>query len=102
MVEIEAMKFISVNLLGAHIISFLFYGCKGNNISGSVFHCPMISNGNDRVPTSVHELRPSDIKLVGVLGDSFSSGFGASPGGGMVNGSEFISRDNKGLAWSGG
>ena len=84
-------------------MSFLFYGCEGNNISGSVFDCPMLSSGhNNGVPTSVHELRPSDIKLVGALGDSFSSGFGASPGKGMVDGSEFNSWDSKGLAWSGG
>ena len=35
------------------------------------------SNDNNNIPTSVHTLRPSDIKCIGAIGDSFTTGLGA-------------------------
>ncbi|KAK3725024.1 hypothetical protein RRG08_017541 [Elysia crispata] len=37
------------------------------------FPCPALSP-SDSVPTSVHELRPSDIKIVAAIGDSYTTG----------------------------
>ena len=99
----QAMKSFCFIFLRAQLVSFLFYGCKGNNISGSYFNCPSLSSSSNGNPSSVHELRPTDIKLVGAMGDSITSGFGASTGGVMGNdGNNFDSWDNKGISWSGG
>jgi hypothetical protein len=35
------------------------------------------STGNSNIPTSVHALRPGDVKCVGAIGDSFTAGLGA-------------------------
>jgi len=35
------------------------------------------STDNNSIPTSVHTLRPSDIKCIGAIGDSFTTGLGA-------------------------
>jgi hypothetical protein len=35
------------------------------------------NDGNNSIPTSVHTLRPSDIKCIGAMGDSFTTGLGA-------------------------
>ncbi|XP_056151380.1 phospholipase B1, membrane-associated [Lampris incognitus] len=43
---------------------------------GSDFSC-VDTAPSDAVPTSVHELRPGDIKVVAALGDSITTGFGA-------------------------
>ncbi|CAF0768007.1 unnamed protein product [Rotaria sordida] len=40
-----------------------------------VFPCPIIKDPT--VPTSVHKLRPSDIKCIGAIGDSLTAGLGA-------------------------
>ena len=45
------------------------------NISGSAFNCPTLER-SDGVPTSVHRLRPSDIAVIGAMGDSITAGFG--------------------------
>ena len=39
------------------------------------FPCPITKDSN--VPTSVHALRPSDIKCIGAIGDSLTAGLGA-------------------------
>lgn len=39
------------------------------------FPCPMTKDVP--VPTSVHALRPSDVKCVGAMGDSLTAGLGA-------------------------
>lgn len=39
------------------------------------FPCSITKNSN--VPTSVHTLRPSDIKCIGAIGDSLTAGLGA-------------------------
>ncbi|CAL8285385.1 unnamed protein product [Lota lota] len=43
---------------------------------GSDFTCTNTAP-SDSVPASVHKLRPGDIKVVGAMGDSLTSGFGA-------------------------
>ncbi|KAM4625850.1 phospholipase B1, membrane-associated-like [Polymixia lowei] len=43
---------------------------------GSDFSCDSTAP-SDSVPTSVHKLRPGDIKVVAALGDSITAGFGA-------------------------
>ncbi|XP_035263546.1 phospholipase B1, membrane-associated-like [Anguilla anguilla] len=43
---------------------------------GSDFSCTDLAPSNP-APTSVHRLRPADIKVVATLGDSISTGFGA-------------------------
>nr|KAF6430057.1 phospholipase B1 [Molossus molossus] len=61
---------------------------------GSDFLC-MQWNPSNSVPTSVHELRPADIKVVAALGDSLTTAVGARPG----NSSELL-RSWRGLSWS--
>uniref|UniRef100_A0A8C5JYF0 Phospholipase B1, membrane-associated n=1 Tax=Jaculus jaculus TaxID=51337 RepID=A0A8C5JYF0_JACJA len=46
---------------------------------GSDLLC-MERNPSDSIPTSVHELRPADIKVVAALGDSLTTATGARPG----------------------
>lgn len=45
------------------------------NFSGSAFACPLLSNTGG-TPTTVHQLRPSDIRVVGAMGNSLTAGFG--------------------------
>ncbi|CAF3210653.1 unnamed protein product [Rotaria socialis] len=57
------------------------------------FPCEITKDTN--VPTSVHALRPSDIKCVGAIGDSLTAGLGAhaaTPIG--------LTVENRGLSWS--
>ncbi|XP_039916279.1 phospholipase B1, membrane-associated isoform X2 [Hirundo rustica] len=58
---------------------------------GSELSCPDYTPSS-RVPTSVHELRPADIKAVGALGDSLTTAVGAKVPDPQT--------DWKGLAWS--
>ena len=48
-----------------------------SNISGSAFDCTLFSS-TDSIdsPSSVHQLRPSDIRVVGAMGNSITAGFG--------------------------
>lgn len=41
------------------------------------FPCDLSMNASATVPTSVHTLRPRDIKCVGAMGDSLTAGLGA-------------------------
>ncbi|XP_008283252.1 phospholipase B1, membrane-associated-like [Stegastes partitus] len=61
---------------------------------GSDFSCVDLAP-SDAVPTSVHKLRPADIKVVAALGDSTTAGTGAK----AKNIFE-LSRDYKGVSWS--
>ncbi|KAM9339222.1 phospholipase B1, membrane-associated-like [Symphorus nematophorus] len=61
---------------------------------GSDFSCVHLAP-SDTVPTSVHKLRPADIKVVAALGDSSTAGSGAK----AKNLFE-ISREYKGVSWS--
>ncbi|XP_076023366.1 phospholipase B1, membrane-associated-like [Genypterus blacodes] len=61
---------------------------------GSDFSCVNVAPSNS-VPTSVHKLRPADIKVVAALGDSSTAGTGAKAKN-LVQ----IDRDFKGVSWS--
>ncbi len=65
------------------LLKFSLLLCQGKNISGSYFNCPTLSTSGN-TPTSVHELTPNDIKVVGAMGDSFAAGFGTSWSGGRL------------------
>ncbi|KAL2306065.1 hypothetical protein Nmel_003967, partial [Mimus melanotis] len=60
---------------------------------GSDLSCPG-QTPSSRVPTSVHELRPPDIKAIGALGDSMTTGVGSKV--------PDLQTDWKGLSWSSG
>lgn len=47
------------------------------------------------VPTSVHQLRPGDIDIIGAFGDSLTAGNGA-----MAVNILQIMTENKGMSWS--
>nr|XP_019590876.1 PREDICTED: phospholipase B1, membrane-associated isoform X2 [Rhinolophus sinicus] len=61
---------------------------------GSDFLC-MEWNPSNSVPTSVHELRPADIKVVAALGDALTVAVGARP-----SNSSDILMSWRGLSWS--
>ncbi|XP_055086955.1 phospholipase B1, membrane-associated isoform X2 [Periophthalmus magnuspinnatus] len=61
---------------------------------GSDFSC-VDTAPSQSVPTSVHRLRPADIKIVGALGDSITTGFGAKAKNLMQLRTEY-----KGVSWS--
>ncbi|KAM4785562.1 phospholipase B1, membrane-associated isoform 2-T2 [Cyanocitta cristata] len=58
---------------------------------GSELSCPG-HTPSSRVPTSVHELRPGDIKAIGALGDSLTTAVGAKV--------PDLQTDWRGLSWS--
>ncbi|NWV05930.1 PLB1 Phospholipase, partial [Ptilonorhynchus violaceus] len=58
---------------------------------GSELSCPE-QTASSRVPTSVHKLRPADIKVIGALGDSLTTAVGAK----VLD----PQTDWKGLSWS--
>lgn len=73
-----------------------------NNVSGSYFNCLPLNASV--YSSSVHKLRPSDIRVIGAMGDSVTTGLGAFIG-------EFTESSNfscgnlseyRGLSWSGG
>ncbi|XP_078503486.1 phospholipase B1, membrane-associated [Lissotriton helveticus] len=55
------------------------------------------SGPSPKIPTSVHQLRPADIKVIGALGDSLTAGFGAN----ATNLSN-LRTEWRGLSWSSG
>nr|XP_040016080.1 phospholipase B1, membrane-associated-like isoform X1 [Gasterosteus aculeatus aculeatus] len=61
---------------------------------GNDFSCADIAP-SDTVPTSVHKLRPADIKVVGALGDSSTAGTGAK-----AKNLFDLSKNYKGVSWS--
>lgn len=61
---------------------------------GSDFHC-VDTAPSETVPTSVHRLRPADIKVVAALGDSITTGFGAKAKNLLQLGTEY-----RGVSWS--
>ena len=67
------------------------------NISGSSFSCDLSFYDGDTPAKDVHELKPTDISVIGAMGDSLTSGFRilTEPQNLM---SEFT--DYRGLAWS--
>ncbi|XP_043836931.1 phospholipase B1, membrane-associated [Dromiciops gliroides] len=63
---------------------------------GSEVRCPDM-NPSNVVPTSVHNLRPADIKVIGALGDSLTAGNGAGSSPGNVLD---VLTQYRGLSWS--
>eukprot|EP00066_Takifugu_rubripes_P028606 XP_011617872.1 PREDICTED: phospholipase B1, membrane-associated [Takifugu rubripes] len=62
---------------------------------GSDFSCTNMAP-SDSVPTSVHRLRPADIKVIAALGDSITTGFGAKAKNLLQLRTEY-----KGVSWRG-
>ena len=68
------MKF---DLLGIAFASILALGCLAlKDLGAPGFSCPDMTP-SAAVPTSVHALKPSDIKIVAALGDSLTAANGA-------------------------
>ncbi|KAM9067315.1 phospholipase B1, membrane-associated [Sarcophilus harrisii] len=63
---------------------------------GTEFRCPDMTPSNT-VPTSVHNLKPADIKVIGALGDSITAGNGAASTFGDVLD---VLTQYRGLSWS--
>ncbi|KAM9316187.1 phospholipase B1, membrane-associated [Gastrophryne carolinensis] len=61
---------------------------------GSDLHCSIMGPSNS-VPTSVHQLRPADIKVVAALGDSLTAAFGARATS-ILN----VATEWRGVSWS--
>jgi phospholipase B1 len=72
------MKFVSAVAAAAMVAGSA--AAADDSLHGSFnatsFSCPVIAASTSN-PTSVHALRPNDIKVVGALGDSITAGFGA-------------------------
>ncbi|XP_072627439.1 phospholipase B1, membrane-associated isoform X1 [Canis lupus baileyi] len=65
---------------------------------GMEIRCPD-KDPSDTIPTSVHRLKPADIKVIGALGDSLTAGNGAgSKPGDILD----VLTQYRGLSWSGG
>ncbi|XP_063775485.1 phospholipase B1, membrane-associated-like [Pseudophryne corroboree] len=62
---------------------------------GSDMECYGVMPISDNVPTSVHKLRPGDIKVVAALGDSLTAGFGANATS-LLN----LAVESRGISWS--
>ncbi|CAH2256086.1 phospholipase B1, membrane-associated [Pelobates cultripes] len=61
---------------------------------GSDMKC-QVTGSSSQIPTSVHKLRPGDIKVIGALGDSLTAAFGAKATG-LVN----LATEWRGVSWS--
>eukprot|EP00047_Mylnosiga_fluctuans_P003120 m.227561 g.227561 ORF g.227561 m.227561 type:complete len:457 (+) comp11607_c0_seq1:82-1452(+) len=62
------------------------------------FPCQLVrATTGDETPTSVHKLRPSDIRIVGAIGDSLTAAFGAEARNGLD-----LFREYRGVSWSAG
>ncbi|KAL1454290.1 hypothetical protein WDU94_010562 [Cyamophila willieti] len=61
------------------------------------FPCDLSSARSPSIPDDINQLRPGDIDIVGVLGDSISAGNGIASTNPMQ-----VSTENRGLSWSGG
>uniref|UniRef100_A0A8C5JXN2 Phospholipase B1, membrane-associated n=1 Tax=Jaculus jaculus TaxID=51337 RepID=A0A8C5JXN2_JACJA len=63
---------------------------------GAEFTCPE-KDPSDMIPTTVHRLKPADIKVIGALGDSLTAGNGAgSKPGNILD----VLTQYRGLSWS--
>ncbi|XP_012507870.1 PREDICTED: phospholipase B1, membrane-associated [Propithecus coquereli] len=63
---------------------------------GSEIRCPD-KDPSDTIPTSVHRLKPADIKVIGALGDSLTAGNGAGATPGNILD---VLTQYRGLSWS--
>ena len=70
------------------------------NFSGSFFDCPPLAIAEGRPQTdSIRRLSPSDIKVVGALGDSVTAAFGAQATSDLQYNSL---SEYRGISWSAG
>ena len=66
------------------------------NLSGSAFDCEPLSDTSG-TPTSVHRLRPTDVNVIGAMGDSNTAAFGALSSAADI----YVNlTDYRGLSWS--
>ncbi|XP_028634820.1 phospholipase B1, membrane-associated [Grammomys surdaster] len=63
---------------------------------GTEFTCPD-KDPSDSIPTTVHSLRPADIKVIGAMGDSLTAGNGAGASPGNIFD---VLTEYRGLSWS--
>ncbi|KAM5125032.1 phospholipase B1, membrane-associated-like [Mantella aurantiaca] len=62
---------------------------------GSDMECRNFDSASSSVPTSVHKLRPGDIRVVAALGDSLTAGFGA-----RATSILDVAKEWRGISWS--
>ncbi|KAM9435049.1 phospholipase B1, membrane-associated-like isoform 1-T1 [Clarias gariepinus] len=67
---------------------------KAVDVLGTEIHCEDLSPSNT-IPTSVHEVRPADIRVVGAVGDSLTAGNGV-PSTSLLD----VLTQYRGLSWS--
>ncbi|XP_012862289.2 phospholipase B1, membrane-associated-like [Echinops telfairi] len=72
--------------------------CPTQKREGAEVRCPD-QDPSDSIPTSVHRLKPADIKVIGALGDSITAGNGAGSKPGDVLD---VLTQYRGLSWSAG
>ena len=78
------------------LVSSVSPGLAQTNISGSAFNCePLLTSTS--TAGSVHQLKPTDVQVVGAMGDSLTAGFGV-----LLDAEEiYVNRtDFRGLSWS--
>ena len=90
---------IFVLVLSAQFSPFL--SCRGGsqNVSGSYFVCPRLTTSGD-YPTSVHRIKPSDIRVIGAMGDYVTTALGAFTESGNLRYGNLS--EHRGFSWSGG
>jgi hypothetical protein len=97
------MNFLPVVLLavcltcGSGIVAATFNDFAELVSENKQFLCDTRMTKSLHKPTSVHRLRPGDVEIVGALGDSGSSAFGAKAT--MLHD---MVQDERGVSWSSG
>jgi phospholipase B1 len=85
--------------LGLTFVSILVIGCLALKDMGAPnYKCPDMSPSS-QIPTSVHAVKPADIKIVAALGDSLTAANGA---GAPKEDAVAILLQYRGLAFQGG
>ena len=77
---------------------------RGEIIPNGKFPCDTTNTKfSHEPPTSVHKLHPSDIQVIGALGDSLTAANGANVGEGIIlDGVIQVLREYRGFSWSSG
>ncbi|XP_021163281.2 phospholipase B1, membrane-associated, partial [Fundulus heteroclitus] len=83
---------LSISCKSSHSDYVLFI----NQYTGTEFPCEEL-NASSSIPTSVHELRPADVKVVAAVGDSLTAGNGIAS---SPNNILDVLRQYRGLSWS--
>uniref|UniRef100_A0A914YY47 Uncharacterized protein n=1 Tax=Panagrolaimus superbus TaxID=310955 RepID=A0A914YY47_9BILA len=81
------------------LVIFVGLGCSLKDLGAPTFNCPGLMAPSATVPSSVHALRPADIKVVAALGDSLTAANGA---GAPKEDAVAILLQYRGLAFQGG